>query len=218
MKKAGKKIPSNTFPEGYIQGGGIPISGVTGYSSEHFFPPMGPTGTNYYAGNNLYSDSDDIPELIREWDKAIKDVPDDVRKSETWKRLETERMKHLTWRFSYPKQVFTQQYIISWVIFVLVILLVLVGLVFSFYQLNYAIRLGNVSSLQTEIAIETAGRLSISSSIVGIFVLFVSVAFFYLFIKHVFGVRQLIPPLITLRAPDANKRSDKEEIEPENGE
>ena len=88
---------------------------------------------------------------------------------------------------------------------------------FSFYQLYNAIQLGNISSLRSEIAIETAGRLSISSSIVGIFVLIVSVAFFYLFIKNVFGVRQPIPPLITLRTPDANTRSDKEEIEPEEG-
>jgi len=150
-----------------------------------------------------------IFKLIDEWIKLTKSKKEEELKSKDWKDLEKEYMQHLQWRFSYPKKVFGQQIIYSWILTILVIVLVISGLVFSFIQLTEAIRLGNLSSLSTDLAIETAGKLSMSSSIVGAVVLAISLVFFNLYLKYVFKIQHIIPPHISITETDAPKIMDK---------
>ena len=170
--------------------------------SSGFGPYNNPFPTSgSYAG--YLPSSDSVPDLIERWDRALEEKDDQELAAEEWQALKAEYLKHLTWRFAYPQTVFRQQIATAWAVTVLVFLLVLVGLGFSIYQLIWAMKLGDLTSLHTEVAVQTAGRLSISSSVVGVVVLLVSLAFFYLFIRHVFGVRQPLPPHVGLREIDA---------------
>lgn len=111
-----------------------------------------------------------------------------------WKSLERSYMKHLEWRFGYPAKVFGQQVVSAWIITILVLLLVLAGVIFSFVQLYWAISVGDLSSLDTELAVKTAGEVSFRSSLVGGTVLVVSLVFFYLYLVHVFRIKHPVPP------------------------
>lgn len=143
--------------------------------------------------------------LIDAWLKLRKSKAEEELKTEEWKALEREYMEHLRWRFRYPKQAFGQQLMYSWLLTLLVIALVVSGLVFSFIQLNAAIKLGDLSSLSTEIAVQTAGKLSMNSSIVGAVVLVISLLFFNLYLKHVFQIQHPMPPHVALSETDAGK-------------
>lgn len=127
-------------------------------------------------------------------------------------------MVHLKWRFQYPKRVLGQQLVYSWLLTLLVIALVVCGLVFSFVQLRAAIEFGDLSSLNTEMAVETAGKLSMNSSIIGAVVLVISLLFFNLYLKHVFQIKHVTPPHVGLSETDASSvwTKVKEKIKGEN--
>ena len=141
--------------------------------------------------------------LVKEWVRLRQSKKADELATAEWQQLEKEYMEHLRWRFQYPKQVFGQQLIYSWLLTILVIGLVVCGLVFSFIQLEAAIELGDLSSLTTELEVQTAGKLSMSSSIVGAVVLVISLVFFNLYLKNVFRIQHPVPPHIALSETDA---------------
>ncbi|WP_461604519.1 hypothetical protein [Aeromonas rivipollensis] len=144
-----------------------------------------------------------ISDLIKEW-SALRDAKkEEELKTPEWQKLEKAYINHLMWRFEYPKRVFDQQILANWIITFVVLALVVSGLVFSFLQLHYAITLGDMSSLNTNIQIETAGRLSISSSIVGAITLVISLAFFALYLKYVFQIKHTHPPHVSFSETDA---------------
>lgn len=122
--------------------------------------------------------------------------------SDDWKKLEHAYFEHLSWRFEYPKRIFRQQAFSAWLITFIVVALIISGLLFSFVQLQSAITLGNLTSLQSEVTIETAGKLSLSSSIVGAVVLVISLVFFYLYLKNVFKIQYPIPPHVGFSETD----------------
>jgi hypothetical protein len=150
-----------------------------------------------------------LPRLISEWMVLRKSKKEEELATEEWKQLEQAYMKHLKWRFQYPEKVFGQQAIISWILTFLVLALIVSGLVFSFIQLNAAIQLGDLSSLRTDIQVESASKLSMSSSIVGATVLIISLLFFNLYLKHVFKIRYPTPPHVGMSDTDAIKVWDK---------
>ena len=144
-----------------------------------------------------------IADLIKEW-SALRDAKkEEELKTPEWQKLEKAYINHLMWRFEYPKRVFDQQILANWIITFVVLALVVSGLVFSFLQLHYAITLGDMSSLNTNIQIETAGRLSISSSILGAITLVISLAFFALYLKYVFQIKHTHPPHVSFSETDA---------------
>lgn len=144
-------------------------------------------------------------ELIEAFLKYRKSKQDKELETPEWKALEKAYNDHLKWRFRYPSKIFGQQLAAGWIITVLVLALVIRGLTFSFLQLYTSIKVGDLSSLQTELAVQTAGKVSISSSIVGAIVLVISLAFFYLYLKHVFHIQYPIPPHVGLSDTDASK-------------
>jgi hypothetical protein len=144
-----------------------------------------------------------IANLVKEWAALRQTKKEDELKSPEWQQLERAYVNHLLWRFDYPKKVFGQQILSNWIIGAMVLVLVVCGLVFSFIQLHYAIVLGDIGSLKSTIEIETAGRLSISSSIVGAITLVISLAFFGLYLKYVFQIKHPVPPHVSLSETDA---------------
>jgi len=65
--------------------------------------------------------------------------------------------------------------------------LVIVGIVFSLLQLINALRIGNYDQLNSVVEIEQAGKIVMSTSLVGGFVLVVSLLFYVLFLKYVYS-------------------------------
>lgn len=144
-----------------------------------------------------------IADLIKEW-SALRDAKkEEELKTPEWQKLEKAYINHLMWRFDYPKKVFGQQILANWIITFVVLALVVCGLVFSFLQLQYAITLGDMSSLSTSVQIETAGKVSISSSIVGAITLVISLVFFALYLKYVFQIKHTHPPHVSISETDA---------------
>ena len=144
-------------------------------------------------------------------------------KSAEWQQLEKEYIMHLTWRFQYQKQAFTMRMVASVLLTLLVLGLIASGVVFAFLQLNFALQQGDVGSLQTELAVQTAGQVSIGSSVVGAVVLVISLLFFHLYLKHVFQIGYPVPPHISLSDTDARNmlqmlRSSNERKQPSSAE
>ncbi len=85
----------------------------------------------------------------------------------------------------------------------LVAIIVFAGLSFSGYQLWKAV---TVAGVQTTAEMElSAGKLRVTSSVVGIVVLLISLAFFYLFIVEVYPIKGALPeaPAKASRTPAA---------------
>lgn len=82
-----------------------------------------------------------------------------------------------------------------------------------FIQLNYAITVGDFSSLNTEVEVNAAGRVAISSSVIGAVMLVVSLAFFALYLKYVFQIKHTHPPHISLSDTDAKVILEKAKFE-----
>jgi hypothetical protein len=144
-----------------------------------------------------------ITELIKEWSTLRETKQKEELETPEWQKLENAYLKHLMWRFDYPQKVFGQQILANWIITIVVLGLVISGLVFSFLQLKYAIALGDMSTLNSTIQIETAGKISISSSIVGAITLVISLVFFALYLKYVFQIKHTHPPHVSLQETDA---------------
>ena len=60
------------------------------------------------------------------------------------------------------------------------------GVIFSIVQFYYAIRLGDFSSLSTSLEIHNTESLIITTSVIGAFVLTLSLVFFFLFLNYVY--------------------------------
>ncbi len=153
--------------------------------------------------------SPSVSSLLEEWQHFQKAKQESKVDSPEWKTVEKAYIEHLEWRFAYPKITFERQMRSFWLITTLLFILIISGLVFAFFQLYRAFQLGDVSSLQTQIAIETAGKLSIGSSIVGAIVLIISLVFFYLYLRYVFEVKYPIPPHVSLLDTDVFKIIEK---------
>ncbi|MGL0957613.1 hypothetical protein ABMX86_21425 [Vibrio vulnificus] len=153
--------------------------------------------------SSLVGASAALASIIKEWATLRESKKEEELASPEWQKLEKAYIEHLMWRFEYPKKVFGQQILANWIITFVVLALVVSGLVFSFLQLQYAINLGDMSSLNSSIQIETAGKVSISSSIVGAITLVISLAFFALYLKYVFQIKHTHPPHVSFNETDA---------------
>ncbi|SFP22584.1 hypothetical protein [Enterovibrio norvegicus] len=150
-----------------------------------------------------------LANLIQEWSKLREAKKEEELKTPEWQQLEKSYIEHLKWRFEYPKKVFGQQILANWIITFIVLSLVVSGLVFSFIQLQYAITLGDMSVLSSNVKIETAGKVSISSSILGAITLVISLTFFALYLKCVFQIKHTHPPHVSLSETDADSILNK---------
>lgn len=162
----------------------------------------------------VLSDSTKITaELLKEWAELRQTKKVEELNTPEWKKLESAYVQHLLWRFQYPKRVFGQQILANWIITFVVLALVVCGIIFSFIQLNYALTMGDFSSLTTEVEVNAAGRVAISSSVIGAVMLVVSLAFFALYLKYVFQIKHTHPPHISLSDTDAKAIMEKAKSE-----
>lgn len=171
-------------------------------------PDVQKDASNFYLSigdRGLYPFSTSVDVMIKTWEELVKSKDKQELESKEWKSIEASYIKHLEWRFNYPAVVYKNQMISSWIILSLIVILVLGGVSFSLIQLLWALKLGDVSTLSTDLSIQTAGELSFKSTIIGAFVLILSLLFFYLYLRHVFKSKEPIPPHVSLSETDAQK-------------
>jgi hypothetical protein len=149
--------------------------------------------------------SPSVDALMKSWNDFSKTKKKDELESPEWILLEKAYLKHLEWRFAYPQKVYKNQLISSWIIIGMILILVIGGLAFSLIQLLGAMKLGDISSLNTDVSIQTASQLSFRSTMVGATVLVFSLLFFYLYLRHVFSDKEKLPPHVSISETDAQK-------------
>ncbi len=86
------------------------------------------------------------------------------------------------------KKVFNWQYYSSIIIFVTVLLIVYSGLILSFMHFRQSLK-SNLDS-ETEMEIGKMG-IKVRSSIIGIIILLISVSFLYLYLAHVYQIKEV---------------------------
>jgi hypothetical protein len=116
------------------------------------------------------------------------DVPESATRELCWKSYQA-RMNYYIGAMEHRSRVFWWQHFASRIIFVVVIGLVSVGVYFAWVQFrkDLASRTGDAPASQIEVA--TTG-LKVSSPVLGMIILVVSLAFFYLYLKFVFPITQ----------------------------
>jgi hypothetical protein len=124
------------------------------------------------------------------------------------KYFENQYSQYFTDNLNHRKQTFNWQLFSTKIIFFTVIIIVMSGLVFSgiqFYQalkqVNSFSKLVNSENLEkaehlkgldkTEIELSISNGIKINSSIIGLIILSISIAFFYLYILYVYPINQI---------------------------
>ena len=129
-------------------------------------------------------------------DVPCEDVSDAPTKDACWRAL-TRRFEYFTSGMEHRTRVFNWQHFSSRVIFVFVLLLVSAGLAFSYMQFRIYLRTVARTKLPvdtegerkmaTDLEISTGG-VKVSSNVLGVIILALSLAFFYLYLVHVFPI------------------------------
>jgi uncharacterized membrane protein len=145
----------------------------------------------YTGGTISTSGSAVIPEYkpsayrnIAIYNDVFKDEPDEKKEfNKQIREFYIEQMKNDAKK---DEEIYTSQKRFGWVIFIISIMLVISGIGFSIVQLINAIQYGNYSQLQTSIEVQKAGNFVLTTSLIGGFVLIVSIVFFFLFLQYVY--------------------------------
>ncbi|MEM7291567.1 MAG: hypothetical protein AAF412_14545 [Pseudomonadota bacterium] len=94
--------------------------------------------------------------------------------------------------FNHRARVFEWQLLSSRIIFVLVILIVLAGLYFSWLQFMAGQRGGvDKGDMSTTVEATISGGIKVSSPILGVIILTLSLIFFYLYLVHVYPISEI---------------------------
>lgn len=95
--------------------------------------------------------------------------------------------------YRHRQEVFRWQLLSSRVIFVMVIFLVLVGVYFSWLQFRTTMKGASPSGEPGETTFEaSASGFKISSPVLGVIILAISLAFFYLYLVHVYPIDEIL--------------------------
>ncbi len=87
-------------------------------------------------------------------------------------------------------KVFQWQLFSAKVIFVVVLILVAAGIYFAAVQFHLGMKLQNGQSMQTELSATTEG-IKVSSPVLGVIILVISLAFFYLYLVYVYPIEDI---------------------------
>ena len=141
---------------------------------DDFFNTIGESSTN--------SDSNELPPFLN-----ISQMPSDFDSLTKIHYLEAyqEYYQYRTKGFQHRQDVFKWLLISSKLIFVLVIVLVMMGIVFSGLQFKK----GSNDS-KTELEFSKAG-IKVTSSVLGVIVLIISLLFFYLYLVYVYPIQEI---------------------------
>lgn len=94
---------------------------------------------------------------------------------------------YVVWSFQQSRRLYEWQHRSSIVIFVLVVLLVLSGVYFAALQFHYGLGVKTGKSETTQIDASLKG-FKMKSSVLGVIVLTISMAFLYLYLMHVYPI------------------------------
>ena len=124
-----------------------------------------------------------------EIDKSLTlDVEEALKPIEKKANYKDKLEQHLIWTLEHRKTIFIWNYISSIVIFVMVVTIVGFGIYFSYLQFHASINTKKELS-PTDFSLSKNG-IKISSSIVGLFILALSLVFFYLYLDRVYPITQ----------------------------
>jgi hypothetical protein len=126
---------------------------------------------------------------IEELNQIIKTLQDQLRR-ETRNGLRVEFARNL---IEADRNVFDWQLRASEILMWVVIGVVVSGVLFSGYQLWFSLHIGVVPQTEFEVSREKA---RVTSSVVGVLVLIISLAFFYLFLNEVYRIRSVSSKVI----------------------
>ena len=94
--------------------------------------------------------------------------------------------------FDHRARVFEWQLLSSRIIFVLVIMIVLAGLYFSWLQFQVGLKgAGDGEDMTTTVEASVSGGIKVSSPILGVIILTLSLVFFYLYLVHVYPISEI---------------------------
>jgi len=98
-----------------------------------------------------------------------------------------EYFRHVTESNEHQRRVFRWQLLSAKIIFVVVTLLVISGIYFAAVQFHHGLRSGKPSDQDTEFEASLTG-FKVSSPVLGVVILTLSLAFFYLYLVHVYPI------------------------------
>ncbi len=98
-----------------------------------------------------------------------------------------EYFHHVIESNEHQRRVFQWQLLSAKIIFAIVILLVAAGIYFAAVQFHHGIRTGKSSEQETEFEASLKG-IKVSSPVLGVIILTISLAFFYLYLVHVYPI------------------------------
>lgn len=116
-------------------------------------------------------------------------------RNEDEENSELER-EHLKWALSHRERVFGWNHISSVIIFFFVMSIITMGMYFSYMQFRESIHKVKRTDLPTSTMKIGHSGVEVSSSVIGLLILTVSLAFFYLYLENVYPV-QTVPILTT---------------------
>ncbi|MDJ0902497.1 MAG: hypothetical protein QNJ55_27200 [Xenococcus sp. MO_188.B8] len=137
------------------------------------------------------------------WNLDFEKISEEVEKEfdkkneliERQRNLLIEQIDHEIWKIKFYEKSFEWQFASSIIILFIVIIIVIAGLYFSYIQFTKSFKQGNENSENKEIKETTikigTGEMEISSSVIGLIILTLSFAFFYLYITNVFPLEEL---------------------------
>lgn len=151
-----------------------------------------------YYDEEKYKQSKNI-NLNLDFQNIRKEVDEDFEhKNEIIDKRRTlliERIDHEIWKIKFIEKSFEWQFILSLILLCMVIAIVIVGLYFSYIQFTKSFKKDNQDSENQDIKETTIrigqGEIEISSSVIGLIILTLSLAFFYLYITNIFPFQEL---------------------------
>ena len=155
--------------------------------------------------SSVHTAADEAAVQLRELRSSMK------TESPEFLSLEKAYIKHLKWRFEDPKKKFDQQMLTSWLITFLIFVLAVSGMSLASLQFSHALKVGDLSSLETEFAFQTAGKVSTTSSLAGGTILVVSLLFLFLYVKYVYKIEHALPPHVSIIETDVGKLKEETE-------
>jgi uncharacterized BrkB/YihY/UPF0761 family membrane protein len=99
-------------------------------------------------------------------------------------QFQKELTDYNAWILEHRKNIFRLSLYSSIAIFILVVVIVISGILLSYVQLKKGL------ASETKVSIKD-GTLDVSSSIVGFLILFLSLAFFYLYLREVYPIHEI---------------------------
>jgi hypothetical protein len=198
---------SDTFPDSRLGYSSYVSSNVdyadfgnVSFRTTQYLPSLNQSSSGIVLGSNTSTESSvEEPEIVSSstaGEISIVSTPITyiVDRQALLMDLSEAQIRYQIWALSHRRSALSWQMASGISIFFVVLLIVLFGLYLSYEQF----RRGGIST--TKVAVGK-GSVEISSSFIGLFILIVSLGFFYSYLAYVFPIRELGSPTTTTNSP-----------------